>query len=166
MHDPAIKAGPAVGEGAGHEGGTVCFAKPPEVEEKEKPPISPEKLLKQDRQRAAKAAKHALEAEAKRKEAAMTPEERRRRWSPRRKRLERKEGGRSPKRSAGRGGEGGAAVEHCREAEGQAALDADAVTPRASRGSVLRFCGRRRPNKRGAASIRERRSECAGQRGR
>ena len=54
---------------------------------KEKPPVSPEKLLKQDRARAAKAAKNALEAEQKRKEAAMTPEERRAKMVAEAKRL-------------------------------------------------------------------------------
>ena len=69
LHDPAIKAGPPTPSARAQAMKAAPCASPNllKSKKKEKPPVSPEKLLKQDRQRAAKAAKHALEAEAKRR---------------------------------------------------------------------------------------------------
>ena len=167
LHDPAIKAGPPTPSARAQAMKAAPCASPNllKSKKKEKPPISPEKLLKQDRQRAAKAAKHALEAEAKRKEAAMTPEERRAKMVAEAKRL-----GEERRRKVA---EEEARVEAAKEAQRlsiaakrkeQAALDADAVTAARVARECAAFLRTEEAKKRGAErnqSMRGERSECA-----
>ena len=152
LHDPSVKAAPTPSARAQAMKAAPCAS--PNLlksKKKEKPPISPEKLLKQDRQRAAKAAKNALEAEAKRKEAAMTPEERRAKMVAEAKRL-----GEERRRKVA---EEEARVEAAKEAQRlsiaqkrkeQAALDADAVTAARVARECMAFLRTEEAKKRGA----------------